>query len=753
MKRHSARVAWKMLRYMLLPVLLVIVGMCYLVSVTEQDINLQEKQFLAEIAEQSANGIHRTVDFYLDRMEAIANIIGNSENYSQSYTLDVLKLECARAGHKRMGFATPNGDAAATDGQTFNIADRDFFVSALSGVSGVSNRLVDKVDGAYINVYAVPLYVDGVLEGVIFATNDNSNFTKYLSTPIFGGAGFSFVITRDGDPVGYAESKDGFEEFTNLFDEIRDNGAAEQDVLTMQQNMAKDKSGIITYHRGGVERVAAYSEIGANDWYAITVVPTSIISESSRRIILRNSLLVGLTTVSFLGMMVLIVLQSRKNARRLELIAYGDALTGYENFNGFRERAQYLLESNPQVSYVFTKLDVYNFKLINERFGFETGDQVLKNMAKAIAANQQSDTAPFARINVDEFIIMYPYEGRSKIEEIRKGVAQEFHRLMGPGFHDLMRFPTGCYIADAGETSFGDVFEKVNYAHRQAKLRTAYSGAAEFFYDDAAKKKAVREAEIENKMEAALENHAFQVYLQPKYALKDETIVGAEALVRWQETAEQLVSPGEFIPLFERNGFIIKLDFYMFERVCGLIRDWMERGVPVVTVSVNFSRLHLANGDFIDSLVQIARRYGVPAEYIELELTETVVLDNEELLQEVLEQIHRAGFTFSMDDFGTGYSSLGLLKNLPVDVIKMDRSFFVEAKSDARAISVIEGVMSIAKNLHITTVAEGVEKREQIEMLRGAGCDIVQGYYYAAPMAVEKFTARMLETSQPEALA
>ncbi|MEG0229030.1 MAG: EAL domain-containing protein, partial [Oscillospiraceae bacterium] len=209
--------------------------------------------------------------------------------------------------------------------------------------------------------------------------------------------------------------------------------------------------------------------------------------------------------------------------------------------------------------------------------------------------------------------------------------------------------------------------------------------------------------------------------------------------VRWQKPDGILVSPSEFIPIFENNGFITKLDMYMFEQVCKIIKGWIDLNLPVIHISVNFSRNHLLNYNFINELIEISEKYHVPRKYIEIELTETVIFENEELIEAVLHKIHSAGFTFSMDDFGTGYSSLGLLKNLPVDVIKIDRSFFTNSKYIARANYVVESVMIMAKKLNIYTVAEGIEEIEQIDFLKKIGCDIVQGFYYAKPMPADDF--------------
>lgn len=342
------------------------------------------------------------------------------------------------------------------------------------------------------------------------------------------------------------------------------------------------------------------------------------------------------------------------------------------------------------------------------------------------------------RINADEFMLLDVSDSDIRQLYMRAELFEEnFNRYMNTMMETHhVEFRYSVYFLETGEADVTDAIEKANLTHYIAKSQKKDKIC---FYDDLFRTRIMRETEIENQMGLALVNKEFKVYLQPKYDLQSEMIVGAEALVRWKKPDGQIILPGEFIPLFERNGFIVKLDMYMFECVCEIIQGWMNDGKPIVPISVNFSRAHLANGKFVSQLEALANRYEVPKKYLEVELTESVILDNEELLEELLNNLHNVGFALSMDDFGIGYSSLGLLKNLPVDVVKIDRSFFVNNQYKTRAKIVIESVMEMAKRLKILTVAEGVESKDHIDMLREAGCDVVQGYYYARPMPAEEF--------------
>jgi EAL domain-containing protein (putative c-di-GMP-specific phosphodiesterase class I) len=227
--------------------------------------------------------------------------------------------------------------------------------------------------------------------------------------------------------------------------------------------------------------------------------------------------------------------------------------------------------------------------------------------------------------------------------------------------------------------------------------------------------------------------------VQPKYGLKSRHIEGAEALIRWNSKEFGFIYPDEFIPLCEKNGFVVELDFFILEEVCKAMRRWIDDGKTPVVISVNQSRLHLNYDDFIWRLREIVDKYEIPYEYIELELTESVFTENAEQLIKVMQKLHEIGFKLSIDDFGSGYSSLNMLKDIPADVVKIDREFFNGTVNSEKGRAVISTVVDLAKNLNMEVISEGVETVEQVEFLSGIDCAMVQGFYFAKPMTIEAF--------------
>lgn len=267
-------------------------------------------------------------------------------------------------------------------------------------------------------------------------------------------------------------------------------------------------------------------------------------------------------------------------------------------------------------------------------------------------------------------------------------------------------------------------------------IKGGYASAC-FFYNDDIRNQIVNE----NEMHEALENKDFKVFLQPKFDFKTEKIVGAEALIQWHHPRKGIIQPNAFIPLFEKNGFVTKIDMYVFEEMCKKQKEWEVEGRKQLIISVNMSRLHLNNPAYVTTLKSISEKYDIRPEIMELELTESTFSGNMELVFDVTRRLHNIGFRLSIDDFGSAYSSFNMLKDIFIDVVKIDREFFNETASIIRGKTIVKSIVMMAKDLEIETVAEGVETKEQVKILREIGCDLAQGFYYAKPMPISDFVA------------
>ncbi|HBL8751643.1 TPA: bifunctional diguanylate cyclase/phosphodiesterase, partial [Clostridioides difficile] len=391
--------------------------------------------------------------------------------------------------------------------------------------------------------------------------------------------------------------------------------------------------------------------------------------------------------------------------------------------------------NNPE-EYALFYIDVDKFKYINDMFGYDMGNDTLIHISNTIASELKEDEI-FARVSADHFVLLIKYKTDDDIKTRLNNIYNKVQILSNPkiNYYKLI-LDCGIYKISKSDNDINTIMDRANTARKTIKGGHKNSFA---FYDKEMHKKILKEKEIENSMVDALNNGEFIVYFQPKYSLSDYQIIGAEALVRWDNPQKGLIPPIEFIPVFERNGFIVNIDFYVFEEVCKKIREWMDEGQKVVPISVNLSRMHFVNSNFIEKFKLIVDKYKIPTRLIELELTETAVLDNIEGLLDTMNNLKEKGFVISMDDFGTGYSSLNLLKELPVDILKLDRAFFTEKDESNNEKIVISNVIKMAKELKMKVISEGVETISQVEFLKQIGCDMVQGYLFSKPMPVKEF--------------
>lgn len=452
-------------------------------------------------------------------------------------------------------------------------------------------------------------------------------------------------------------------------------------------------------------------------------------------------LIVVTTAITWVAVLVFYLRQLNRlehDNRGLSDIAYFDRLTGAPNIEKFKLEAQSYIDSSPNRKFAVIYIDFNNFKYMNDVFGYSYGDSLLCEYTNILQKSLGvMDT--FCRVSADNFLILRFYESKDRLLSVQRFVDDEIAKFaLATKEKNFISMSGGiCCREDIGEQmQIMELAERANFARKLAK---ASSGTSYVFYDESIRERMLSEKDIENNMQSALESGEFIVYLQPKVNIATGKIAAAEALVRWRMESGELMSPGIFIPIFEKNLFIIKLDQYVFTRVCIWLSRRIRSGKPVLPISVNVSRMQLYDPAFVETYVAIKSKYSIPDHLIEIEFTESVVYENLEHLLTIIKDLKANGFHCALDDFGNGYSSLHLLKNLPVDVLKIDGMFFRDAEDLERANTVVQGIVLLAKKLNLQIVAEGVEHQEQVDFLRSIGCDLVQGYVYYKPMPPADF--------------
>jgi len=417
-------------------------------------------------------------------------------------------------------------------------------------------------------------------------------------------------------------------------------------------------------------------------------------------------------------------------------LAYIDKVTGIWNINGFISEAIKKINDNDfkKKKFAIISFDISKFRVINEHYGRFAGDKILRHIA-----NNLNSELPYggviARTSMDNFLVMIPFYEKNEVFGFLKRVYEKMRYYEAGGIALKLNFQCGIYLITDKSVSVDSAVDMAEIARKEAK--TARSDKI-IIFDKKMENKIIREKEIEENMEKALDEREFIVYYQPKVDIKTEEIIGAEALVRWISKKNGFMNPGDFIPIFEREGFIIELDFFVLEEVFKLIKEWLDNGKNPITVSVNQSRVHLSNPFYIERLENLIKKYSVPTKYIELELTESLFMEADSAL-ETVNKLKSLGFSISIDDFGSGFSSLNMLKSMPIDVVKIDREFLNESENSQKAQKIISKIVEMAVELDMNVICEGVEKAEQAKFLKSIGCYYAQGFLYAKPMPETEF--------------
>lgn len=440
---------------------------------------------------------------------------------------------------------------------------------------------------------------------------------------------------------------------------------------------------------------------------------------------------------------VMILCYSAKKYKDVRALPEMDALTGGDSYGLFCLKARQALKRDAG-PWLFAAMDLDQFKLVNDIFGRDFGDEVLR-LVSDLWRQKLHKGELFARREGDKFEILLKY---TTLDELYGRLDDFCDTLAAAGLDCLLK-----NVHASGRSSFilrpslglcrldedcRELEQAQSFAIMARTTVKARNDRRYALFDDEMRREQVRQRQLGDHMEMGLMRDEFLVYYQPKFDSVTREMVGAEALVRWQQPDGSFISPGEFIPLAEKNGLIGRLDRYMFRQVCCQQRRWLEEGLKLVPVSVNLSRSLLYDRELPKEYAKMAEAHKIPPELIQLELTEREAFEDMEIIAGAIAALQSQGFCVLLDDFGCGYASMEILKELSVDVIKMDKSF-IDSYSDERGRKILESMLHLAQSLGIGTIAEGVETKEQVDFLKACGCRRIQGYYYSRPLPADAF--------------
>ena len=423
--------------------------------------------------------------------------------------------------------------------------------------------------------------------------------------------------------------------------------------------------------------------------------------------------------------------QGKLNGVVVDYLATYDELTGIYNKQAFYAKTKEMLLDNPDKNFDLLRINIERFKVLNDLFGESTGDKLLRYIGKFLK-EINLPLCVSGRLYADNFVVCYEAGKGDSLRMINtlQMVADSF------AINNRTILSFGLYRIDDKTLPVSVMCDRANMALWKAKgnFKNPYCE-----YDEKMRQQVLKEQKIINAMEMAIQNKEFTLYLQPKYDIEKGTIIGAEALVRWISLENGFISPGDFIPVFENNGFVYEVDKFIWEESCRYLRKWLDEGREVHPISVNVSRIDLYDPKLVQHLVDLREKYQLPSQYLELEITESAYTEDPEQIITITRQLREAGFVILMDDFGTGYSSLNMLKDIQIDVLKLDMGFLKSSDYSAKGGNILTAILKMAESLKMQTIAEGVETKEQVEFLKSIGCRYVQGFYYSKPLPVGEF--------------
>jgi len=440
--------------------------------------------------------------------------------------------------------------------------------------------------------------------------------------------------------------------------------------------------------------------------------------------------LIVIFAIFYLISVIGVILSMRKTTK----VLYTDVVTGGDNWLAFVKKGTSILKRNKTAKskYAMLHMKMRKYRSFCTCFGVRDGEELIEKFYVLMKKKISSKEAMAHREN-GEFGLLVSYTDK---EQLLARIS-DLDNLLNTVLPDMsFSFSVGVYEVQAGEKDLEQIY---NNAILACDMISEDAEEQVAFFDIEMNKIKLWERKVEDDMYKALERREFKVYLQPKFSAKGEELAGAEALVRWIHPTEGLIPPNKFIPIFEKNGFILQLDDYMLREIARQQAQWILEGRKIVPISVNVSRAHFTREDLAEHICSIVDRFQVPHNMIELELTESAFFDDKYVLLKTVKRLKKAGFIVSMDDFGAGYSSLNSLKELNIDVLKIDADFFRGADVEERGMLIVSEVIDLAKKLNMKIVAEGIESREQVDFLAEQECDLIQGYFFAKPMPIDEF--------------
>lgn len=714
-------------------VVLILVAFFYIYSI--QDLLFREVELnLEEISTQFSQKVEQQMHSNMDIVEFISHEGRYLNKIKEKQNVEKLEGWCKRTSFSEFGYIDSNGNGFNSEDEIFKVSENKFLRPVLENSNYVSN-VISNYNGKYRNVliFSSSVGEKSNIQGAVYGILEMGSFPDIAHAKFFKGNGYGYIIDRRGNVVIHPE-KDYVGK--NVFSQSSKYNSSVQ-MQMMKLKVASNESESFVYtNKDKEKKYVFFSPIYMNgqrtDLVSVIVTPWEYVFERSSKVIIQSIGLISFMCVIYILVMMYILHQKRINEKKLLIAAYQDELCKIYNRKGFNANAkEFMKKSKHKLCAI--DIDIDNFKMVNGVFGYGFGDEVLKYMA-SIISETFSTKGIIGRIDADRFCIIASYKNPNKIFRAIENIAYKLNQ----NFYNKkdMSISAGIYFMEDIVEEPEAIFDKTRLAGNSIKSIPKLYYAV---YSEEMALEVNQENWLVEEIKKAIEFEDFTVYYQPKFDIVSEKISGSEALIRWPHPEKGYITPGIFIPVAEKTYLIIEIGRFVFQRVCEDIAQWKKEGLTVLQVSVNMSRVELYQPDIIEFIEFTMNKYSISPNDIQIEVTETVAMDEYQHVREVLNKINEMGISIAIDDFGSGYSSLGCLQVFNIDVVKLDRSFLLNIDNDDKGINIMRGMIEISTELGLDTVCEGIETRDQLEMLKKMKCKYGQGYLFSKPIPKHEY--------------
>lgn len=715
--------------------------------------NLNEKkslQYILDATSQRQASLNHHIESNLQVLRGVAIGLAEMDLSNSERMLRLLDKVNRSNSFVRMGLIGTNGivDLVDFDGTVYTNIDfwnMDFFQTALEGEDGVSGMAPSPITGLDVNYYAVPVYQGGEIVSVLCAANTNDMLWDILNVSVFQGQGVFIIIDNTGSIVAPSTGLiDGIVDGDNI---TRILGFSTSEQTSFVETLAANESGNYAAKMSGKDIIVTNQPLKNNDWHVLGIIPREKIVSYYNQTATGTIVIVLAASLFFVLLLFWQKRMMNRNQKSLEMLAYTDMLTGASNQTKFLLDAEHLVADRGDRKYAVWSFDINKFNSINDVFGVPIADKVLKGVA-SVFTQQVPKYSAFCRISADLFAGLIPYREEQDLYDWSRQLWEKLEQQdVIPANKMRISSAIGFYCMEDYPEDHHDVSNMISRASVARKQAKEVARNEMCLFTNKMSDRLRWEVELEAGGWLALQHSEITFFLQPKVNIqKGYVVVGAEALARWRHPVHGWVSPAEFIPLFERSGFIVDLDRYIFKQACQWYATEYKQKSSEFQLAINVSRQSLQRTDFLEFYTRTKQQHAIKDGVLELEITESAVIDDYELFQYILTGLNNNGFMCSIDDFGSGYSSLNVLKNLTIDILKLDSVFLRDSVDTMREQTVISSCIQMAHQLGMRTVAEGVETSQQLAFLRSTCCDMVQGYYFSEPLSPLDFEQLIFAT-------